>query len=93
MEGKDNSIFYVKQAVRGVDELKVAPEDWPKERERMIRDLHDEVDDTNFRHTIEDLRLDAWNNSGSRMAKVVAKAAKIYNIPFGKAGKRRLAGK
>ena len=93
MEIKDNGIFYVKQAVRGLDELKVDPEDWPEEREKIIKNLHDEVGDADFRHAIEDLKIDAWDKPWTKKARFIAKAAQMYDIPFGKASKRRLQKK
>jgi hypothetical protein len=90
METKDNGITHVKQVVRSVNELEIAPNDWPQERIKIIENLHDEVGDTSFRHAIEDLRFEAWDERWTRKARFIAKAAEMYDIPFGEASGKRL---
>lgn len=67
--------------------------DWPQKREELIRDLHNRVGETNFRQAVEDLRFEAWNKPWTREARFIAKAAQMYNIPFGSASKKRLQKK
>ena len=93
MEGKDNGVSYVKEVVHSVTGLEVAPRDWPKRREIMIRELHEVVGDVNFRYAIEDLEIDALNKPWTRKARFIAKAAEMYDIPFGRASKEKIAGK